>query len=138
MWHDMLTQQKRIHGDLIRSSPHQSSDESSPGSSSSSSSSGGGGGSGGSGTRGVVSDKVVEVSPQQLEEAGYGEVQQLLAPLVGKSPQELEGCLPQVLPRLAPLLADGTMRVLYLPTPKRQGSAAMFAKVGTVHVTQGC
>lgn len=60
-------------------------------------------------------DAVEEVSLQQLEEAGYGEVQQLLAPLVGKSAAELEACLPQVLPRLAPLLADGTVGFLFLP-----------------------
>jgi hypothetical protein len=67
-------------------------------------------------SRSVVSDWVVEVSPQQLEEAGYGEAKQLLAPLVGKSPQKLEACLPQVLPRLAAwLMAPWTSCSCLLP-----------------------
>jgi hypothetical protein len=111
MWQHM-TQQKeemKTHGDIISSRQRQTSDNCSTGSSSSSSSSI------------FTRNTVVEVSRQQLEEAGYAQAQQLLAPLVGKSPQELEGCLPQVLPRLAPLLADRTMDFLYLPAPKGTG-----------------
>jgi hypothetical protein len=77
----------------------------------------------------VVSKSVVEVSRKQLEKLGRAQAQQLLAPLVGKSPQELEGCLPQVLPRLAALLADGTMAFLLLPAPVGTG---YYVKVSCV------
>jgi hypothetical protein len=82
-------------------------------------------------------DQVVVVSPQQLEEAGYEEVQQLLLPLMGKSIPELEGFLPQVLPRLAPLLADGTMDALLLPAPKGRGRAEIYAQVRMLQVQAG-
>jgi hypothetical protein len=77
----------------------------------------------------VVSDRVVQVSPQLLEEAGYGEAKQLLAPLAGKSPKELEGCLPQVLPRLAALLADGIMGILYLPAAPGVDTYAKVSRI---------
>jgi hypothetical protein len=102
--------------DASSSSHHQPSTASNVQDSSSSSSSGGSSSSNRSSNRGIF-DALEEISPQQLEEAGYAQVQQLLAPLVGKSPWEIVESLPQVLPRLAPVLADGTVGFLFLPAP---------------------
>jgi hypothetical protein len=66
----------------------------------------------------VARDTVSPIIPQQLVGAGFAEVQQLLAPLMGKTALEITALAWEVLPRLAPLLSDGTMMCVFLPAPK--------------------
>jgi hypothetical protein len=76
----------------------------------------------------VARSTVFPVTPQQLQAAGFAEVQQLLAPLVGKSALEVTALAWEVLPQLQPLLSDGTMLCLLLPAPK---GAHLYFKVGS-------